>query len=379
MPGISNAQLLDLTATTQKNLPNLQFEVALKNQQYNVINRWFAADRVQIESGTQIERNIILDPQGNAKHVRLFQKTAHAVPDLHKKITAPWVQVQTSWSIERREALRNRRPAMYISLLQSRRVAAVIELANLLEERAWKAPQNTTDDLNPRGLPFWLSQNTNLGTLSTGAFDGVTIRYGDGTTATDKGGIDGAAAGNENWRNWTAVQKELIPATPVSLDIPNSFVQNFRKAFHATNFKGPMTAEGMFTGPSSNFRIYMPLGILVEFEELATRANENIGRDLDPFHNVTTFKRVPVFYENQLDGLNAGLDTTNTHGHIYAVNHANFFPITLEGDWMRMGDPMTDVEQSNVMTTQIDGSYQYFCKNVREAGFVFTINFAATP
>lgn len=363
--GITNAELVDLQRTTLANLPDMEFEVALQYQQYIVVNQWFKTEKMQVESGTSIERNIMLDPTGNAIHVRLFQKTPVNVANQHTKITAPWVQIQTSYSIERREALRNRKPAMYIKLLQSRRLAAVVDLANLLERRAWSSPQNEADDLNPRGLPYWISKLTSLTADNAGAFSGSLVRYADGSTSSTKGGINGST--EARWRNWAATYGTtttgVLPASYTG-DQPNSFVQRLRKAFHATNFKSPMLAKEMREGPASRFRLYTNLNTLVEVEELATIKNENIGRDLDPFHGVTTFRRVPIEYAPVLDD-----DTTNP---VYGVNHSKFYPIVQEGDWMRESDPMSDVEQHNVNTTYFDGSYQFFANNVREAGFVLT-------
>jgi hypothetical protein len=158
MSGILNSDLIDLQKTTLENLPSMDFEVALNSQEYNVINDWFRSEKIQVESGTSIVRNIILDTSGNARHVRLYQKSSINVGDVQKRITAPWVQVESQYSIERREALRNRKPAMYISLLKSRRLDGMLSLADLLETRAWLSPEDVNDDLNPRGLPYWLSK-----------------------------------------------------------------------------------------------------------------------------------------------------------------------------------------------------------------------------
>lgn len=366
--GISNADLLDLVATTLPNLPSLEFEVALQYQNYNVCNQWFQADKVQSEGGTSIERNIILDTSGNARHVRLYQKTPINVSDVHHKITAPWCQVQTHWSIERREMLRNRGKAKFIDLLKTRRVDATVDLANLLEARAWSTPSGSDDDLNPRGLPYWLSHRQAAVTATTdgGGFSGYTAWYSGGTSTTTKGGIDGSTTANAKWRNWAAAY------TAINAD----FVKRMRRAFHATSFTSPMLARDLISGPASKFRIYMGLNELTEYEDLVTNANDNIGKDLDPFHGVTTFRRVPILYAPQLDDFSIGASATAT-APIYAVNHAHFYPIVQSGDWMREDGPHMDVEQHNVMTTFIDGSYQFFCRNVRQAGFVLHKTFAS--
>lgn len=347
--GVSNSDLIDLQKTTLQNLPKQEFEVALKQQEYHVINKWFQKDKMQLDSGTSIERNIILDPQGNAQHVRLFQKLTSNVPENQKKVTAPWVQVTASYAMERREVLRNRKPAAYISLLKSRRVTSAVSLADLLEDRAFRTPDSSTDDLNPRGIPYHLTK-VDAGVESVGDFIGKTVRYGDGSTTTVKSGIDGAT--NPNWRNYaftyTAINKELV--------------KRMSRAFYATQFKSPVLAKDLKDGPLSNYRIYVPLAVLVDLESLAADQNENLGPDLLPFHGATSFKRIPLLHTPQL---NSDVDQP-----IYAANHDKFYPYVMEDDWMREDEPMNDVEQPDTFTTRMSGSYQYFCVNERLAGFV---------
>lgn len=360
MAGVSNSQLIDLQRTTLANLPKMDFEVALTYQDYEVINNWFQKEKIQEESGTSIERNILLDNSGNARHVRLYQKSSVNVADVQRKVTAPWVQVQSQYSIERREALRNRKPAAYISLLKSRRLDAALALADLLEERAWKTPESTTDDINPRGLQYWLSRRMESGdsgynaAIDVDGFSGRRIIYGDGTEVlTDKAGINPTA--EAKWRNYAAIWSGTVD---------NTFTTNLRKAFHATHFKSPLIATDMKQGPLSKFRLYMGLDTISAFEDFVAKENDNIGSDLAKWHGVTTFKRVPLVYTAQLDG--------DDYDPIYGVNHSKFFPIVQSGDWMRESEPMTDVEMHNVITTFVDGSYQFFSSNVREAGFVFS-------
>lgn len=352
--GISNSDLIDLQRTTLQNLPDMQFEVALANQKYHVMNRWFRGNKKQITSGTSIERNIMLTDSGNAKHVQLYQKTPINVGDVQAKITAPWVRVQTHYSIERREALENRAPARYIDLLKSRRIDGTLSLANLLEARGWVTPSTQSDTINPRGLPYWLTK-VDATVSSVGDFIGKTIRFGDATTSTTKAGIDGSLAANAKWKNWAGTYDT----------VNNEFVKRLRRAFHGTDFESPLDVKDLKEGSASDYKIYMPLNVLIEYEDLATKQNDNNGSDLDKFHGVTAFNRVEVKYANKLD---ADVDAP-----VYGVNHSHFYPFVLEGDWMRESDPMLDVEQHNTITTFIDCSYQFFCDNVRESGFVLSL------
>jgi hypothetical protein len=137
-----------------------------------------------------------------------------------------------------------------------------------------------------------------------------------------------------------------------------------------------MVAKDLTVGPAAKFRIYCGLDGLTEYESLVTSANDNIGRDLDPFHSLTTFRRVPLVYVKQLDDFTIGASATAT-APWYGVNHNSFHPFTLRGDWMREGEAMSSVEQHNVATVFMDSSYNYFCKNVKNGGFVMHKTFAS--
>ena len=373
--GISNSDLVDLQRTTLENLPDLEFEVALENQTYIVINQWFTKEKMEVGSGTSIARNITLDSSGNAQHVRLYQKQTLNVGDVQSRLTVPWVQATASYSIERREALRNRKPAMYISLIKSRRIDAMKALANLFELRGFLSPESTSDDLNPYGLPYWVNKvipSGGTGYSSTidkaGTFCGRRIIFGQTSAPTyvnnNKAGINPTAS--PLFRNYADLYKAIDP----------NFVVKLRKAFHATHFQSPITIQQMLKGPMSRYAIYMNLSTIVSYEDLVTKQNDNLGKDADTFHGQTTFKRVPVHYANQLD-----LDDPNNNSWgsnpVYGINHDKFHPMVMDGDWMRESDPMSDVEQHNVVSTFVDCSYQYICTNVREGGFVLHLALSA--
>ena len=350
--GIPNAQLLDLTRTTQAALPfDGAFEMTLQHPKYHTINKWFEADKVQLDSGTQIQRNIVLDPQGNAQHVLPYQKIAVTQRDQQAQISARWSQVLTRYSISRQELAANRKRAGYISLIKSKRMEAMVDLANLLELRAWSTPESASDNRNPFGLPYWLNK-ANSGVSSTGDFIGQTIRYGNATTTTTKGGIDGSTAANAHWRNY-AFTYDAIDA---------DFVKRLRRAFFASDFQSPMIATDLVKGPLSNYRIYMGIDQLTDFTDLTTRQNDNLGSDLAPFEGNVTFRKVPVLHQPQID--------SDADAAVYGVNHEHFKPYVMSGEWMVENEAETDVEQPGVFTTTTYGQYQYFCTNVREAGFV---------
>lgn len=371
MSGIPNASLLDLIQTTQKNLPDGEFETALQYRNHEVCNRWFTKDKRQEDSGESISRRIQLSTNGTAKHVRLYAKTAINQTDTVSTITAPWVQAQSYYTMERREVLRNRAPAKIIDLVKSRRIAGKLDMAELFEESAWSVPTSSTDDLNPRGLFYWLNfadDGATASSIASNRFAGQTARWrgsgtdlgasGSGTTTV--GGID--ASTEDKWKTYVDIYASFNDA----------LIKKMRRTFRAIRFHSPIMVDDLKKPAFNNLRIYMGLDQCNDYEDLATKANDNYGPDLAPFHGMTTFKRVPIVDIPQLDSFTVtdGGGNSASPEPIVFVNHTHFFPIVLTGDWMRESEPLTDAEQHNVFTTFYDCSYQYFCNNRRQAGAV---------
>lgn len=363
MAGVKNTQLLGLLATTLPDLPNLSVEHTQELAHYEVMDKWFATDKKEIHDGVSIQRAITLDETGNAQHVRLHQKTPINIQDRQHQITAPWVQVQAHWSVEKREILRNRGKARFVDLISDRRLDAMMSLCTLLEKRAWTAPSSATDDLNPMGLLYWMNFLADGETATSGGFNANTIRYGDGTTSTTKGGIDASATGNSRWNGYADIYDS----------VSGTLAARMRSAYRQCNFRAPVTIDDMKQGFLSNFRIYAADEDIGLYEALMTTKNDdNFGPDIMKFHDITTFKRVPIIYAPVLDDYNVigGSATSNTPAPFIGVNHNHFFPFVQQDEWLVESDPMTDKEQHNTFTTFIDGSYNFFCNNVRQAGFI---------
>lgn len=350
--GVTMAQLVDLTRTTQAALPfDGEFETTLQDPQYHAINKWFREGNVSVQGGHQIQRNIVLNPQGNAQFVLPYQKVAVTQEDQHQQITARWSQVLTRYSISRQELAANRGKAKVINLVKSKRMMAMVDLAQILEIGAWTSPDTANDTRSPFGLSYWLNK-ANSAVSSTGDFIGQTIRYATSGTTTTKGGIDGSTAANAHYRNW-AFTYDAIDA---------DFVKRLREAFFASDFQSPLIATDLQKGPMSMYKIYMGRRVMTEFTDLTTRSNDNLGSDLAPFEGNVSFRKIPVLHAPRLNG--------DTDDPVYGVNHNKFKPYIMDGEWLVESEGETDVEQPGVITTTIYGQFQFFCTNPREGGFV---------
>lgn len=370
--GISSSDLVDLMRTTLPALPS-DFEVAQQNQTNEIVNNWFnPGEREEYPAGTGIVKNIMLDSSGNAQHVRMFQQRSINVADVQSRFTMPWCMVTFYWAVERNELVRARKPAAFINLLSSRQTDAELSTANLLQLRGWLGPESSSDDLNPYGVPFWINKippSTATGYSSTidapspyGGFVGRRIIYGQTSTPTyvltNKAGINPTS--NALFRNYAGVYTAMDAQC----------IKFMRDLFHAVRFKSPRIVKDLVEGPLSKYRIYMNRPTLVGYEDLATKMNDNIGPDLAPYQDATSFKRVPIEYANQLDQDNAQVNSSWGCDPIYFINHSKFRACVLEGQWFYRYEPMSDVTMPGTIVTWHEGTYQYECTNVREGGGV---------
>jgi len=352
---VTNTQLLDLVATTLKDLPKGEYETMwdLQNYEYAKI---YNEKRRQIDGGTSIERNVVLDKTGRARYTRPYATEDPSVQSIQKKINVPWTQFRGDMSWDKLEILRNRNSTKgYINLMKSRRNETLWDIVEMFEQRGWLAPQSATDDLNPYGIPYYLNMLDNGAT--EGGFNGQTIRYGGGSTGTICSGIDSAA--EQKWRNYADVYTK----------VDNALLRKLRTACLSTRFNAPPGVQETGSGDTSNTRkLYAGLDTIVELQDLADKRDDNTqvkdlaGRALAEKEGEISFNRLPVCYVPPLDGV--------AYNPIYAVDWGKIQPMVQDGYWMVESEPMIDRLQPSVVTVYVDGCHQNLCTNRRQAGFV---------
>jgi len=361
---VKNADLVDLIETTLPDLPEQYFEVTWTNNRYEAC-RIYQQDRMEIDGGTSIKRKLMLSPTGNARYRRLFDTDAPAVGDVLTEIDVPWTQIGTHYSWDKVEILRNKSSAKgFIRLLETRRIDGLWSLADLIEERFWKCPESSTDDLNPYGVPYYLNMLDDDAT--TPGFNASKIRWANGSTPTTVcAGLDAAAIDNERWKSYAAVFTK----------IDNSLLKTFRTAFLATNFKAPLILNDPSQPRNAAKRIYTDLDNAVSLQELAD-ARDDFHRGKDVLGNIRMddgglvyVNRLPVVYITQLNDVTDPVKDTAT-SPIYCVDFEKFIPYVQDGYWMEESEPMTDRGQHTTFTIFLDGSHNNLCVNRREAGFV---------
>ncbi len=320
----------------------------------------------QIDGGTSIQRNVILDRNGRARYRRLYDTDSPTVDQNQATIDVPWTQIGTDYSWDVVEILRNKSSEKgFINLLESRRTERMWDLAELIEERGWLTPTSATDKLYPYGIPYYI--NFLDDGSSTGGFHGKTVRYQGGTTGTIVAGIDGAT--ESKWRNYADIYTK----------VDNSLLRRLRSAVRRTRFRPAQFVNKPGTDKvGAPIELYANDDVVTELEDLADKRDDNntpqdlAGKMLHNFDGTVMFNRMPVVYIPQLDGLtvNGGSATVNTPDPIYCVDWSKLQPVVQDGYWMEEGKPMVDRGQHTTFTVFLDGSHNNLCINRRTAGFV---------
>ncbi len=355
---VKNADLADMIAITLNDLPSQEFEVGWNNQDYEFC-RIYQTERMEIDGGPQIERKVLLDHTGNARYRRLFDTDEPQVGDVMHTIKVPWTQIGTNYSWDRLEIMRNKNSAKgFINLMKVRRIDGLASLADLIEEKAWLAPDSETDDLHPYGVPYYLTPYTDTsGTVnSSSGFVGQAIKFGDATYSYICANIN--ANSEAKWRNYAAVYTT----------VDNAMLKSFRIAFMKTRFKAPLIIDDPQDKRTAQKRIYTDSDTVAQMMNLADQKDDNHqGKDVLSNLRVDDsglcfVNRLPVVFIPELEGA----DLTP----IYCIDFAKFIPYVQEGYWMEEGEPMTDRGQHTTFTVFLDGAHNNLCLNRRTCGFV---------
>jgi len=365
MAGITVDQAIDLGYATLKSFQQDAIEMAMKHQTYEIVNRWLKSDKRNKQGGKFVTFDISLKDTLNGKHVRMYDTDEPNVANVTKEGTVNWTHYQNSFSYSLKELAMNMgNKTRIFNLLKNRRANCAREVADELEEVAWRTPASSSDDLLPHGIPAWICQADADG--SAGDFNGYLPDYtnsGDTESAyTNVAGISCSSTDNARWANYYHDHNNNIDQT---------LLRALSKAFRKTHFQTPIVA-GQAVDPKSgfsNFRLYTNNAVLEELEDFALSTDDRLGSDLGKYAGAVIYKGLPLVYVDTLD-----TELTFVYGKnpIFGVNHNHFYPITLANETFRWNKPMNKVGQHNVFTVYMDLSYAYVCDNRRAGGFLIS-------
>jgi len=340
----------DFVALTLKDLgpPNFQ-QIAQNLQSYDCMSKWLRKERVMLDSGNGIQRNLMSRLSNQAAHVGLMDNDTYDIPDLIDQMDVPWRHAQTKWGyIYQTDILMNGAKSLIANVIEPRRADAMISLAEELEAKAWQTP-TASDKVNPYGIPYWIVYNATTG------FNGGTPS--DHTTV---GGID--LTSSPNFKNYVDTYTNVTKT---------DLIRKMRKAARKIGWKSPISLKDYRRGSGQKLQIYTDETRLGLLEEIGEGQNENLGRDLAPVQGDSgsskdigqvdfqlVFRRHPIFWVPQLDDTNVFTACT---APLYMIDHSTFYPVVLRGDFLRESEPMRVPNRHNLFRIFIDLTYNYLC------------------
>jgi hypothetical protein len=316
------SDLKDLIALTLNDLPKQQFEVMWTNTEYEA-TRIYQQDRVVIDGGTEIERKVMLSNTGNARYRRYYDTDDPQVGDNMATIKIPWMQLSTNYSWDELEMLHQMNSTKgFIRLMKERRIDGLWSLADLIEDRFWKTPTDSSDDMYPYGVPYYLNMMDK--DTTTDGFVGKTIRYQDGTTGTTCAGL--SATTYDKWRNYAALYSA----------IDGAFMKTARLAFLRTKMKAPIIVNDPSNTRALQKRFYSDVNTVSELMDYADKKDDNhsgkevLGKMVVDDGTNVLLNRLPVIPIDQLEG-NTDPETGDETGVIYCVDFSYFIPVVHDG------------------------------------------------
>ena len=320
----------DLVNSTLDDLGPPRFEqIAQRLTDYEIMGRLLKKERVLLKSGKGLQRRVMLDHSGAARHTEMYGTDQTNITDVLKVLDVPWRFAETHYLVERRENLMNIPPSELVDLLELRRLDGMISLTEELETKGWASPADSSDQISPWGIPYWIVKNTSEG------FNG-----GNPSGFSDTGGINATA--ETRWRNWTA-QYAAVSTTDL--------IRRMRRAGLKTNFKSPVDIKDLRTGKGERFRIYMNAETLLIFEEVAVAQNNQLGSDVTSMDGRTVFKKNPIVYVAELDA-----DSTDP---VYMIDTNTLYIAALKGDVLNESGMKPLANSHNVLASFIDLTYNF--------------------
>ena len=101
---------------------------------------------------------------------------------------------------------------------------------------------------------------------------------------------------------------------------------------------------------------------LSDLEDVVGSKNSNHGKDLAMFEGAAFINGYPIIYIPQLDD-------DSTSDPVYCIDHSTFYPVCLEGDYLRESGPFMG-DGHNTWNCFTDLTYNYLNVDPRRNGVI---------
>lgn len=339
--GLQADVYLDMIASTLKHLGRFKWtDLTTSRRNFVALPKILGNNKPVTRTGIGVQFQVKIGTVGTARNVYIGQSDNYRTSDTMKSGSVPWRHQNTSYMFYRKTMAMNKDPELIFDMVKSERHGAMMDRAELHEQNFWTKPTDSTDDVKPFGVPYWIVYNATLG-----------------LTGGNPSGFTSGAAGlnSDTYNQWKNHSGNYTDVTKPDC------VRKLRYLLTKCKYKPPVQApadysDGLEVGLYSGYdRVIAPL------EELLEAQNDNNGNDLAMRDGEAVIRRLPFQWVDYLDA--------DTNDPIYGIDWSQFKPVFLSGEFAREDGPHIVAGQSGAYAVDIDDSMNYICYN-RRTSFV---------
>lgn len=345
-----SAGIADVLITSLNELDRLKFTDLMSDYNSTIaLKRIFRKNKANIESGPEVQFNIITDHNHSARHVGIGYVSVVDIPNLMTVGKMPWRHTTWNWAVERRIVAMNSGRSKIIDIAQTQRIAAFGSAIILFEQTLWTCPTAADFALNPVGIPYFVVKS------ATDAATDTTRNGFNGSTPSGYSVVANLSPTTyPRWRNYADAY------TNISKD---DLVRKMRRAQFYTDWM-PLVDNIPENDTGNDYGVYTNYKVVRTMEELLEGQNDSLGKDIAPMDGRAQFMRTPITPVKQLDN--------DTDDPVYLLNWGVLGAKGLAGEWMYEQHFPAQANQPTISMTNTDCSWNMTCQNRRKQAVLST-------
>jgi hypothetical protein len=317
-------------------------DISVDLQEYVALSQLMQKKRMSSSGGTAIEFRLLTESGQNFAWTAPYETDTVNRTEGLTTGTIPWRFAKNAYTLDVRESALNEGPNRLIDLVRVERHRMNTRTAQEMEEVFWNCPTFGTTR-KPYGIPYYVPRS------NTEGFNGTHY-----TGYSDCAGIN--ATTQANWRPWTGQY------TNVTKD---DLVRKMRKASDYVRFKAPNPSGIATFDTGMDCQYYTNNSVKSSLEDLLEAQNEDLGKDIATYQNMTTFRGRPVQWVPYLDA-----DTVNP---VYGINWGVWETRYQTGWWGKETKVDQVPNNHNALAVWHDWIFNWVCFDRRQ-NFVLATN-----
>lgn len=276
------ADIDDAVLLTQENLVKKGAFLDLQTDltDHVAVREMWKGRQKKFDGGNDWKFQAQIDHNHSARTVGMFETDGTSLTDTMIEGCVNPRHINAHYIYDKREPDFQRGGKAIVDLVQTRYVAMMVSLYELMEDILWSKPDDSSDEKTPFGIQYW-----------------VTKAAVEGFKGLDPAGFPLGRAGKSSaayprWANW---------GSPYEAVAKEDLVRKMRRGHRKTRFRSPVSHAQPTLGAATKNGIYANDSVIGICEEILESQNMNLGNDLASKDGRTLFKGTPLTYAPKLD------------------------------------------------------------------------------